>query len=193
VFGESTRIESDAPHVLQDGVHDFVIEDEGEDLHGSAAAGTSEGIDLEDALEELCPAPASRLQGGPGGEIRLVFLGDGARFAENAELAPAGPAADGVGAVVAHADLVHVGHVGEEPGEILEGFEDVRAGCRSFGLVRDESDQTFAGIVVQLLERDGRAGGVAGELEDAGPEAQAGTGKDGRCSIGRLLARLRLG
>ena len=94
VFGESARIESGAPQVLQDSVHDLVVENEGEDLHGSTATGTSEGIDLEDAQQELGPAPASCLQGGPGGEIRLAFLGDGAGVGENAEAAPVGPAAD---------------------------------------------------------------------------------------------------
>lgn len=161
VFGQGAGIEPLTAQVFQDRVHDLVIADEGEDLHRSTASGTSQGIDLEDALEELGPTPAARLQGGPGGQFRiLAFLGEGTGLGEDAHSAPAGPAVYGVGAVVAHVDLVLVGHMGEEPGEILEPFESMRAGCRSFGLVGDQGDQAFAGIVVQSLECDGRAGGV---------------------------------
>jgi hypothetical protein len=69
VFGQGTGIDSSPAQVFQDGVHDVVVEKKGEDLHLSAAARASQGIDLEDALQELGPASAAGLQGGPVGEL----------------------------------------------------------------------------------------------------------------------------
>jgi hypothetical protein len=57
--------------------------------------------------------------------------------------------------------------VGKEPGEELERREDMRAGSRAVALVRAKRHLLFAGVVVQPVERDGGAGGVASELEDA--------------------------
>ena len=39
--------------VAVDGVDDVVVEDEGDHLYLAAAAGTQEGVDLVDALDEL--------------------------------------------------------------------------------------------------------------------------------------------
>ena len=91
VFGKGTRLESPPPHVFQDGMDHIVVEDEGEDAHRSTTAGTSQGIDLEDALQELGPASAPGLQRRPGGELRiLAFLGEGPVLGENAQAAPVG-------------------------------------------------------------------------------------------------------
>jgi hypothetical protein len=63
-----------------------------------------------------------------------------------------------------HVDVALVGNVYEESGEEVEGVEVVGAGGGPFGFVRDDADASFAGVVVQALERDGGARGVVLEL-----------------------------
>ena len=67
--------------VSEDRGDDVGVEIEGDDLHVAAAARTTQGIDLEDALQGLRPAPAQGQELWPGRQVvtRGALLGEGAR------------------------------------------------------------------------------------------------------------------
>jgi hypothetical protein len=170
VLGEGAGIASGTTQVAQESVDDRGIEDEGDDLHRGAAARTAERVDLEDALQEFGPALTVDPQRRPVGHGVTGSSGDllgRPRVAQDAGAAPAGAPTHRVGTVVTHEDLVGVGDMRQQAGEELEGGEVVGAGGRPVALVGGESDGVLVGQVLQPLERDGGARGVAGELEDA--------------------------
>ena len=103
VLGESARVAPRAAQVSEDGGDDVGVENEGENLHFAAAAGTAQRIDLEDTFEKLGPALSERAQRRPiwrvvGGWGR--DLGQRAGVGENAGSPPAGAPAHRVGAVL---------------------------------------------------------------------------------------------
>ncbi len=152
VLGKPAWIESRLAQMAEDAVDDVVFEDEREDGHVGAAARTSERIDFEDALQELGPAASSSLDLWTAGGVclRVARAESHAGVGEDALSSPRGTASDGVGAVVAHVDVVLVGDVHEEPCEKLERREVVCAGSGSVALVGDDAD--VLSVVVHALE-----------------------------------------
>ena len=108
-----------------------------------------------------------RAQRGPVGR-RFPRLGrkGSARQRDAAPLPPHAPPR-GIGAVVAHAGFVAVGDVVEPAGEELECREAMAAGIGAVAAVGDELDIGAFGIVAQPRLGDGRAGGVAGDAQQA--------------------------
>ena len=116
---------------------------------------------------------------------------------------PAPPPPDappgGIGAVVAHAGLVTVGHVIHPAGDELECDEAVDASVGAIVAIGDELDLGAVGVVAQPRLGDGRACGVASHAQQgvaiiagdrrADVDAEAGVGPGEHAGGGAVTTR----
>ena len=102
--------------------------DEGDDLHGGAAARAAEGIDPPDALDEGGPSAAGEARRGRGeliGRVECV----GVRGGEGLGLGAEAPGLVGVDAQGAGEMLAGVGDVLGDLGDEIEGVGDLEIAC----------------------------------------------------------------